>query len=143
MSAYKRIATEFRNGKSLEQALKDLGVEFSRGQSLTENSVTLNTSWGARYGGANQQVAIAVQRQEAIKAGLGGYDGFGFVWTGKGYELVQDHYDENNESIAKTMNLLRQRYSYHEVVRQARARGYNIQQTTQANGSIRITLVRR
>lgn len=143
MSAYKKIVTQFRNGQSLEKALKDLGITFSRGSSLTENSQVLKTSWGASYGGSDQPCAIAIQKKDAVAAGIGNFDGLGFFWNGKGYDLIQDHYDENDERIACVMNKLRQRYGYHEVVRQARARGYNVQQTIQENGTIRITLVRR
>jgi hypothetical protein len=143
MSKYKVVQTEFRNGESLKKALTDLGVQFEASADLKKNGVILETNWTGFWGGTNQQAAIAIQRAAANKAGIGYMDGLGFRWTGKGYELIQDHHDEDYTPVVKKMNQLRQRYAYHEVVRNARAKGYNVSQTASQDGTIRLTLVRR
>jgi hypothetical protein len=143
MSAYKVIKTAFKVGESLEKALRDLGIQFEKGQSLKANGAILNTSWGRTYGGINQEVAFAIQQDEARRSGIGNMDGVGFRWNGSGYDLVQDHYDENNSHCADVMSRLKQRYTYHEVSRQARARGYSVRENKMTDGTIRLTLERR
>lgn len=143
MSAYKVIQCNFKVGESLEKALKDLGIVFERGQSLKANGANLKTSWGISFGGKNQEVAFAIQQGNARQSGIGNMDGVGFRWNGSGYDLVQDHYDENNEKCSEVMARLKQRYTYHEVSRQARARGYSVHENKQSDGTIRLTLSRR
>ena len=63
MSVYKVIKTQIKNGESLARALTELGIVFQRGSSLTNNGVTLKTNWGSNWGGADQQVAIAIAKQ--------------------------------------------------------------------------------
>ena len=142
MSAYKVIKTAFKVGESLERALEDLGIQFEKGQSFKVNGAIL-ILMGRSYGGVNQEVAFAIQQDEARRSGLGNMDGVGFRWNGSGYDLVQDHYDENNSHCANVMSRLKQRYTYHEVSRQARARGYSVRENKMTDGTIRLTLERR
>lgn len=143
MSKYKEIKTEFKNPFSLIKALADVGAVIETADNPKENAVTLFTNWTS-FGGQNQKVAIAVQKANAIRAGLGNFDGIGFQWNGKGYTLIQDHLDqERNEVVRRNIGKLTQRYSYHEVKRQAKMNGYTTQEIQQEDGSIRLVLSRR
>ncbi|MDR3572843.1 MAG: DUF1257 domain-containing protein [Anaerolineaceae bacterium] len=136
MSKYKLVQTEFRNGASLKLALDDLKIHYSAGV-LNQNSQTLKTEWLMHD--SHQSCAIAVQADDIRKVRGFGFGGIGFSWTGKGYDLIADVHDNNDETITK----LRQRYAFHEVSRQARAKGYTIRETTTDSGVIRMTLVKR
>ena len=138
MSKYKVIKTEFKNGASLVKALLDLGVKFEESANLKQNNVVLKTSWRT-FGSSDYDVAIAIQREAAREAGLGFMDGLGFQWNGTGYNLIEDH----SSTMVEKMNQLRQRYAVHEVRRQARVKGYGIQEQAQTDGTIRMTLIRR
>lgn len=138
MSVYKEIKTEFRNPQSLLAALADVGAIFDCSDAKS-NVTKLISHW---HGNPPQDVAVAVNRESARRAGLGDYDGIGFRWTGEGYAVVQDRLDANNAGVIKSMDQLKQRYAYHEVTRQAKAKGYTVQ-THEENGTLRLTLVRR
>ena len=138
MSVYKEIKTEFRNPQSLLAALADVGAIFDCPDAKS-NIAKLTSHW---RGNPAQDVAVAVNRENARRAGLGDYDGVGFRWTGDGYAVVQDRLDANSARITKSMDQLKQRYAFHEVTRQAKAKGYTVQ-TREENGTLRLTLVRR
>lgn len=136
MSIYKEIKTEFKNPESLLAALADLSAACECKDPL-QNISKLISHW---HSNPPQDVAIAINRENAVRVGLGDYDGFGFRWTGVGYAVVQDRLDENKPTIQKKMNELRQRYAYHEVSRQAKAKGYTLTEEKDPSGVIRITL---
>lgn len=138
MSVYKEIKTEFKNPQSLLQALADLDVNIQCAHPK-ENLSKLVSHW---HGHKPQDVAIAVQRDDAVRVGIGNLDGVGFRWTGSGYVVVQDQLDQNKTSVTEKMNKLKQRYAFHEVVRQAKSKGYTVK-TEDLNGTLRVTLVKR
>ena len=138
MSVYKEIKTEFRNPASLLAALADLDAT-SECVHPRENLTKLVSHW---HSNPPQDVAIAINRDNASRVGLGDFDGVGFRWTGDGYAVVQDRLDANKIEIAARMNQLKQRYAFHEVTRQARAKGYTVQ-TVEENGTLRLTLRKR
>ncbi len=138
MSVYKEIKTEFKNPQSILSALADLGTTFDCAD-VKSNTTKLVSHW---HGNPPQDVAIAINREFAKRSGLGNYDGIGFRWTGDGYAIVQDRIDAGNPEIVRTMDQLKQRYAFHEVTRQAKARGYTVQ-TVDDNGTLRMKLVRR
>lgn len=143
MSYYREVKTEFINGESLKKALQDLGIEFTASANLRENRLSLVTNYRGYMDSRDLDVAIAVQREQARRAGIGSWDGLGFRWNGKSYDQIQDHLDETHANIQAKMNLLRQRYAYHEVSRQARSKGYTVNEHKSTDGTIRLTLVRR
>lgn len=144
MSKYRQILTEYKNGDSLVKALADLKVEHSRAANLRENGVTLTTHWSGTWGGRDQRVAIAVDRDQLGRAlGHRPMDGLGFAWNGSGYDLIQDQHDGWRAEDLQLLARLRQRYAFHEVTRLARAKGYSVRETPGEAGRIRLTLVRR
>ena len=142
MSKYREIKTEFRNPTSLKKALDEMGVKYEASLDARSNSITLWSNWKT-WGGESQAVAIAIQKDEASRVGLGCYDGVGFHWNGSSYDLVADHMDENLNSVVSQMNKLRQSYAKQEIRRQAYQRGYGVQEDVGQDGVIRMTLVRR
>jgi hypothetical protein len=136
MSVYKEIKTLFKNPQSLLAALAALDVNFQC-VDPQQNTCKLISHW---HNNPAQDVAIAVNRENAERVGLGDYDGIGFRWTGEGYAIVQDRLDEGNPSIQQRMNALRQSYAVHEVTRQAAENGYTVVKTPDPSGVIRLTL---
>lgn len=139
MSVYKEIKTQFKNPESLLAALADLDINFEC-KDVRQNTTQLISHW---HSNPPQDVSIAINREQARRVGLGDYDGLGFRWTGEGYSVVQDRLDENRDSIQKKMSALRQRYAFHEVSRQASARGYSVVETKNEGGVIRFQLIAR
>ena len=135
MSVYKEIKTEFRNPQSLLAALGDLFI-IPQCANSRENITKLISHWHNNH---PQDVAIAINREDALRAGLGNYDGLGFRWIGDGYAVVQDQLDAKSTGITNQMNKLKQRYAFHEVVRQAKSKGYTVH-TIEENGTLRLTL---
>ena len=142
MSKYTQIKTEFKNGASLCKALTALGVTYNRSADLCKNGAVLMANW-TRWGGVNQDVAVAVQKHSPATGGLCDMDGLGFKWNGAGYDLVQDHYDQENSTVQAALGRLRQEYAKAEVYRLAQSKGYTVREQPDKTGVIRLELVRR
>jgi hypothetical protein len=144
MSKYRIVKADFKTPDSLIRALNDLKVEYQRGADLRRNEATLRTNWSGIYGGENQPVAVAIDRDALAKSiGSRPMDGCGFAWNGSGYDFIQDQHDTGRPDVQAWVNRLRQRYSFWEVQRLAHARGYNVRESYTQDGQINITLVRR
>lgn len=141
MSKYKEIQTQFRNIDSLKAALTKLGIQFESAQ--LGQTVTLKTSWSGMYSNVDREVTIAVNRESAVHADMGNFDGFGFKWNGSSFEMIQDHLDQESRHFERKFGLLKQEYANQEVRRQARLRGYNVSEQRRADGTIALTLMRR
>jgi hypothetical protein len=148
MSKYKRIACEFKNGESLLKALQDAGLKFEQARNLRENTVAVHTHW-KDYGSTEQPCALAIQKDDLSQGFLsrgaqwGSMDGMGFAWNGSGYDLIQDQHDQSRPEMGALLDQLKQRYSYHEISRQARAKGYTVRELPGQNGTINLVLVKR
>ena len=141
MSKYKEVQTQFRNIDSLKAALTKLGIQFESAQ--LGQTVTLRTSWSGMYSNVDREVTIAVNRESAVHADMGNFDGFGFKWNGSSFEMIQDHLDQESRQFERKFGLLKQEYANQEVRRQARLRGYNVSEQRRADGTIALTLMRR
>ncbi|HRJ75751.1 MAG TPA: DUF1257 domain-containing protein [Anaerolineales bacterium] len=139
MSVYKEIKTEFKNPESLLAALADLGAKFTCANPI-QNESRLESNW---HGLPSENVAIAINRDEARRLKIGGFDGLGFRWTGSGYSIVQDNLDRNDKQIQTTMNQLQQRYTFHAVSAKAKSKGYTVVEKQGDNGEIFLTLRKR
>ena len=143
MSKYKEIKTEYRNPESLLKALAEIGAVCEHSKNSKENTIGLKTHWQS-YGGREQNVAIAIQLEAARAAGIGSYDGVGFLWNGSSYTLIQDESDiSHRPATVDKMNKLRQVYAKHEIRRQARIKGYSVMESQDESGIIKMSLVRR
>lgn len=138
MSHYRKINVDIKNGESLVQALRDLGMTPQVSSDLRQNSMTLFTHWRS-FGAIDQRVAVAVQRDDLREAksrlGYGvGYamDGIGFAWNGSGYDMIQDGLPET------AINSIRQRYAVVEAKRLAMVEGYTVTEQQDADGTVRL-----
>lgn len=141
MSAYKKLAVEFKNVDSLQKALTDvLGKEFEFDASLS-NSLSL---YGYQNDRRPEKVTARVDRKVVNARYSGGASNdFGLTYnpTTKLFEAVISEYD----SGAGTMNLvnqLKQRYAFHEVSRMARLKGYSVKPIQSNDKTVRLQLVK-
>jgi len=142
MSQYKKIATEFKNLDSLILALTDLlGV----GNFTVDKTLSNKLSMYGYHGDERpEKASINVSRTVVNKQYSGGSSndfGFAYDQAGKMFTAIISDFD----STAGTMRLveqLRQKYAYHEVVRQAKMKGYSIRQVESKDKTIRLQLVK-
>lgn len=140
MSKYKQIHSEFRDGAMLLRALADLGLSCEQAAILTCNDLTLKTDYTS-WGDADRKAAITVTREALKSAGVHSYGGLGFAWNGESYDLIQDSHNEYNKAATDLLGRLRQRYAYHMIQQQARARGLTVRESSSAGGDIELVLV--
>lgn len=142
MSAYKTIETEFRTAESLAKALADLGIKAEIAKSLTTNSVGL---YGYHGDLRPERVVFRIPQTDVNRWSTGASNDVGFCWnpTTKRYDAIVSDYDRTNGRTQKMLDDLKQRYAFHEINRQARAKGYTVRESRTANGTISMTLVRR
>ena len=139
MSRYKTIQTEFRTLDSLMKALEDIG--YGKGKVQVATNPTANTLPMIGYHGDTrpETTAVRIPRQYVGSAS----NDVGFRWNGKAYEAVISQYDSETHFNEGVVNKLKQRYGLHEIRRQAKARGYNIRESVNADGSIQVQCVKR
>jgi len=131
MSKYKRVETDIKSEALLVKALQDLKIAFEQGEALP--------LFGYQ-GDRRRETAEVVIRRHDI--GLSANDlGFHRREDG-GFEAVISEYDSRTHG-QKMLNQVRQRYAYHAVCQQARARGYNVVEQKAEGGAVRLQLVRR
>lgn len=139
MSAYKVIKTEFRTLDSLLKALADIGykeVEVAKDPKNPDLQLV-----GYLGDTRNERASVRVDRKYVGRAS----NDIGFAWNSqaKAYEAIISEYDQLYTFNKQKLDRLRQRYAYHEVRRQAKAKGYFVQEETLQEGVIRLQLVRR
>jgi hypothetical protein len=135
MSAYREIRTEFRVKESLVKALVNLGYEgIMQVEEGKENTLPL-AGWLGRQASQNVNVKLKCK-------GNGGYEDVGFYWNGSSYQAIVSTHDGYGNFGTCSLAKLTQQYSYEEVKRQARLRGYQVQQVNSTDGSIRLVLKR-
>lgn len=134
MSAYVVCKTVFRDLESLVKALQDVGFTVEIGK-LTITG----------YQDAKREVDIAIRR-DGTRSQLGD---FGYMKEADGtYTLVADDYDSTPGHGdfgcigPKIQNRVKARYSYHQVTRLARQRGYAVVSEKTANGRTKLVMRR-
>lgn len=125
MSHFSKIKTSLKDLSLLQQSLHDLGVNYS-----TE----VNTVNGYKD---QKQFANLVIRQN------NNYD-IGFTWNGFEYQLVTDlQFWQQSWSVELFINKVTQRYAYHSILKATNEKGFQaVEELTQENGSIKLTLQR-
>lgn len=141
MSQYKRIETQFKNLESLKKALQDvLGDTFELDASL-QNSLKMY-DWHDQL--RPERCTVRVDRKNVNhKWSSGASNDFGLSYDQgtKMFTAIISDYDTR----AGTMNLLnqlKQRYAYHEVIRQAKLKGYAVRPVQSQDKTIRLQLVK-
>ena len=136
MSKYKTISTEFRNVESLRKALDDLGYHRDHvmvAADPRQNSLPLYGYQGDRR---PESAAVRIDRHGISRLS----NDVGFAWNGQGYSLIVSDFDSGGYFSGQRTQALMQRYAYHEVVRKARQQGYQVKETTLADGTIQLQL---
>ncbi len=137
MSAYRVIQTEFRNLDSLVKALADIGYSKDKVETAgTSNSLSLH-DWHSLL--RPETCAVRIHRVHVS----GASNDVGFAWNGSTYEAIISDFDRQNAFNDLTVGKLKQRYAFHELSRQAKAKGYTVQEEKTPQGTIRMKLVRR
>lgn len=130
MSAYTEVETEFRDFEALKLALQDLKYAFEEGEALA--------MYGYQGDKRRQTAEIVIRRQRVGPAS----NDVGFTLQPNGsYKLIVSEYDEDTNFDETIQNKLKQRYSYHAVVRQAKAKGYQVSESKE-KGKIKLVLRR-
>jgi len=131
MSKYKRVETDIKSQGLLVKALQDLKIAFEQGEALP--------LYGYR-GDRRRETAEVVIRRHNIDMSANDL-GFHRREDG-GFEAIISQYDSETRG-QEMLNQVRQRYAYHAVCQQARARGYNVVEQKAEGGAVRLQLVRR
>ncbi len=139
MSKYKTIQTEYRSLPSLLQALTDLGITHELAPNASVPSLPL---YGYRDDMRPERASLAIRRSVVNRWSGGASNDVGFAWNGQTFAAIVSEYD-HNPGVTRMLEQIRQRYAYHELSRQAAARGYTLRQSAAADGAIRLTLTRR
>lgn len=112
---------------ALEQACKELGLQFMRGQTTQKYYSGTSTCLHAiKVPGTDWEIGL-------LKAK-----------TGKGFELAYDNYGPSGQTIAKMLGngleKLKQGYAVAKATLEAKAKGWMCQRTTLPSGAIKLTL---
>jgi hypothetical protein len=139
MSVYKEIRTEYKTSQSLVKALLEVGLELKHSPDFRANTLTTTDMHGNSF-----QVALLLDR-ESLQArsaykGVRIWGGVGFAWNGRSYDMVVDDLDAKKPITKEMLNQIKQRYTYHEIKRQAWAKGYTVQEQKASDGTIRLQL---
>lgn len=140
MSRYKVIETEFRSAESLGKALQDVLGAHKWDQSPLDRPAYL---YGYTGDQRPEQAQFIIRRQVVNRYSGGASNDIGFAWNGQAYTAIVSEYDGGREGVTTMLNKVRQRYARHEIWRQARNKGYTVQENSRPDGSILLTLVRR
>jgi len=132
MSAYMTCQTEFRDVTSLVAALKDLGYQ-------PEVHAEPAALYGYEGDMRPERAHVIVRRGQV---GLAAND-LGFVRQADGsYGMLRSQYDSQATFPDARAGQLKARYGYHQVITQAKKRGYTVASETTAQGKIKIVLRR-
>ena len=139
MSAYKEIQTEFRSLNSLLDALHDLGFTDAMLQVAPDPKFATLPMYGYQGDQRPERAGVHIPREFVGSAA----NDVGFAWNGGCYVAIISEFDSSQNFTEERVNKLKQRYALHEVKKQAKMKGYSVQEVSQNDGSIRLVCVRR
>ena len=125
MSHFSKIKTALRDLDLLKKSLNDLGVEW-------DSSLTNIKGYKKQSHFAN----LVIRQNNS-------YD-IGFTWNGIEYQLIADlQFWQQPWSVELFLDKVTQRYAYNSIVKATYSTGFQtVEEITQENGSIKITLQR-
>jgi hypothetical protein len=143
MSKYKTIATQFKTLSSLLAALNDLGYTEDQVQVASDPKVATLGLYGYHNDLRPEKACVRIPRKHITSVS----NDIGFFWNGSTYEAIISEFDMT-ASGPHVLNVerqaqLKQRYALHETKRIAHTKGYTIQETTLADGTIRLAVTHR
>lgn len=139
MSAYRVIQTEFRTLSSLIKALADIGYNDRQ---LQVGSNTNDLEMYGYHGELRPETcAVRIDRKHIGSAS----NDIGFAWNNetKTYQAIISDFDRGYTWTPEVVGKLKQQYAFQELSRQAKAKGYTVQQEQTPAGTIRMKLVKR
>ena len=141
MSAYKRIATKYKNLESLKKALVEVLGEsgFMVAKNPQESTLPM---FGFHGELRPEKCSISIPRASVNKFSTGMSNDLGFYWDAetKTYGLIVSDYDRGSRGTTKLLNSTKQLYTYYELSRQAKLKGYKVSKETDSSGVIRMKL---
>lgn len=140
MSHIHRVGTEITRGSSLVAALERLGVPFQVSTNLERNSLPM-----PGFAGSTTRCAAFISREDVSRTtGTHCYNGLGFVWNGRGYDLAIDPMDAYAKEHQALTQRITQEYARAELHWQLdhnpQLAGYTAEEEELADGTIRIEL---
>ena len=128
MSHFTTVKTKLKDVQCLKQAIEDLGYEY----------VEAENEEGVNVRGYNNQLETA---QLCIKVSKT-YD-VGVRVTNEGVELLADWWGvETTRGLTEQefVNQISQRYAYHKVLKEVKARGFSVEEEEEENETIQLTV---
>ncbi len=126
MSHFTTVKTKIRDFQCLKQALEDLGYEYTEAEE------------GVKVRGYLNQLETADLCIKASKT----YD-VGVRKTVDGYELLADWWGvETTRGLTEQefVNQISQRYAYHKVIKEVKARGFSVETEEEEQDTIQLTV---
>ncbi len=126
MSHFTTVKTKIRDMVCLRQALEDLDYQFSE----AEEGVSVKG-----YHGQTLKADIAIHASKTYDVGV--------QVTEQGIELVADWWGvETTRGLTEEAfaNQLTQRYAYHKIVKEVKARGFALEDETEEDNHIQLTV---
>lgn len=125
MSHFTKIKTTLTDLNLLEKSLNDLSVIWNSDIQLVKG-----------YKNQKHFANLVIKQSN-------GYD-LGFTWNGLEYQLVVDlQFWQQPWSVDTFLDKVTQRYAYNSIIKITELKGFQaIQEVTQENGSIKLTLQR-
>jgi len=142
MSKYKVINTQFKNARSILNALEDLEIQPDVAEDVYQLTLHL---FGYQGDLRAEKASIAVRRADVNKWSGGWSNDIGFAWNEEQqvFDAIVSEYDERNAGCTRLMNKIRQRYAYHEISEKAAERGYTIAAEQEVDGVIHLSFAKR
>lgn len=129
MSHFTTVKTKLKDVICIKQALEDLGYEFVEAKSAEQR---------VKVRGYQNETALADICIKASKT----YD-IGLQVTENGIELFADWWGvETTRGVSEEefVNQLSQRYAYHKIMKEVKARGFAVHAEEEENETIQLTV---
>ncbi len=126
MSHFTTVQTKIRDMVCLREALKDLNLDYTEAEEGVEVK---------GYHGQTLKANIAIHASKSYDVGV--------QVTQQGIELVADWWGvETTRGLTETefVNQLSQRYAYHKIIKEVKARGFALEEENEEQDTIQLTV---
>ena len=126
MSHFTTVQTKIRDMVCLREALKDLNYEYTEAEEGVEVK---------GYHGQTLKANIAIHASKTYDVGV--------QVTAQGIELVADWWGvETTRGLTEQefVNQLSQRYAYHKIIKEVKARGFALEEENEEQDTIHLTV---
>jgi len=125
MSHFSKVKTSLKDLDMIKKSLDDLGINWNK-----------NTTILKGYKSQNHSANLVIKQNN-------NYD-IGFNWNGIEYQLIADlQFWQQPWPVDLFLDKITQRYAYNSIIKTTTEEGFQcIEETSQENGNIRISLQR-